>query len=614
MELNKQEKRPLYYTDINKDVVGQLTDYDIDIDINDKADFKLSTRFNGLTEGCAWFIPNTPYGGFVDTIEYQNDNGKMEYSGPSLQGYLNYVKLYPLLRAHDTNYKYNQDGTFNYSLTDVKNIIDWQIRHPLMNGDVDDIYFIQDRSGSQSDVDKVLPLENGMGAWDAIKRFMDVYQLTVNLVVRDQWVHDYQIRPSEPGYNIGHKWRITMSIEEPILWEQKTYNFPQDGDVKITDYGQSINHLICRGKDEKNQDTRIDLFWDEDGNLQPYATEDNPKHDKDFITWSHVNQVIYGIEEKTDVYENDKATVEAYEPLTKMPSDWSTNFANYYEYKVDENGDYSYQPVEALVPTQNYVAINTQPSDWSTNWKSYYKRRLDGGTYVYEPVEDNTTPKYKNIPVKPRDWKYTYSNYLKREWDGTQYVYNSYSAITEDYYEMQTKQPTYWYGTGGSHTYADYYMLRQDEGDTKPVMHQVDMFYKWVPGRFYTKKSRSYEPEFVGEFTFVQVDTVSSAPAWQTNKYYELKESNKVPWFYNKQYYKKVYYNYPKLVEEGLEYYEKLKRGITPEATLVDDDLRINDIVIITNPITGDEIYCKAKNIIAKINSGTIVTQVTVGV
>lgn len=607
MELNKQERTPLYYTNEELDVIGQITTYEIDIDINDKCDFELSCYDGNLTEGCAWFIPGTPYGGFIDERHSQNENGQYKYSGPSLQGYLNNIKITDTTGVYHAN---NHDRTIRVTLGNLRTYINTVLRE---TGTTNSHILYECRYNYDLDLMQSLNVDLGIGVWDALKQFMNMCQVTADFTVLDKT--DLNNGHAETLNEFHNNWLIDIYFDLPTLWEDKEYNFPQDGDLKITDYGESINHLICLGENHHNEDVTIHLFWDEDGELQPYARVAEPLHDADYYK-SNENQVLFGLEERSDVVKMSSSYVEAYEPLTRVPEDWRQNYTNYYEYKMDETGELTYQQLKPLSPNSAYKVLTSKPDDWDVNWQAYYTRKLQNGVYKYSPVENVETFNWINVSYKPRDWEYTYSNYYKKIWDGTQYIYEQYQTQHEEYYEMQTRRPTRWSGSGGSQSYGDFYMLRQDEGDDKPVMHQVDKLYSWVPGKFYTKYTRDYAPDFVGalNYTYYKGETITSAPTWQTNTYYELKETVQIPKFLGHTYYKKVYYNYPKLVKAGLDYYKTLKRGYVPEATIIDDDIRINDIVILKNPFDNSEIYCKAKNIIAKIKSGTIVTEVTVGV
>ena len=64
------------------------------------------------------------------------------------------------------------------------------------------------------------------------------------------------------------------------------------------------------------------------------------------------------------------ADLSGYTLTTKAPSDWSTNYVNYY------------------IKTFEYTLTTEEPSDWSTNYIDYYTKTDD----VYVQITDETAP------------------------------------------------------------------------------------------------------------------------------------------------------------------------------------------------------------------------------
>jgi hypothetical protein len=96
-----------------------------------------------------------------------------------------------------------------------------------------------------------------------------------------------------------------------------------------------------------------------------------------------------------------------YELLSTQPSDWTTNWTDYFTKSGDEfipvtgssaptfATDTYYKKIDGyaeyiwIEDESDYVVTTSQPDDWTTNWKAYYVSNGQGG---YTPVTGDTAP------------------------------------------------------------------------------------------------------------------------------------------------------------------------------------------------------------------------------
>ena len=90
---------------------------------------------------------------------------------------------------------------------------------------------------------------------------------------------------------------------------------------------------------------------------------------------------------------------DGYTLLTTVPDDWATAYATYYTRSGSEQ-PYTYSAVEAVTNPEfaggtyyqkldesTYVELQQIPTDWETNYANYYTRSGGGEPYTYTPVE-----------------------------------------------------------------------------------------------------------------------------------------------------------------------------------------------------------------------------------
>ena len=210
-------------------------------------------------------------------------------------------------------------------------------------------------------------------------------------------------------------------------------------EFEITQNNRPVNHLVCLGQGDLSNRAVIHLFTDEDGNIQPYAS-DNPLEDADYIT-DEQNKVITGIDEVAEVYDYPNAEITTnYIPLETQPSDWIKNHTEYFE--QGEEGNYNNLEI---TQQERYNIIATQPSDWSANFGNYYA--LDGGSY--KQLSSIVSDLYDILLAKPSDWQNNYANYYQKDGD-------SYKSIEPQtvytYTLLNTKEPNDW-----QKNYSSYY-------------------------------------------------------------------------------------------------------------------------------------------------------------
>lgn len=201
------------------------------------------------------------------------------------------------------------------------------------------------------------------------------------------------------------------------------------------------------------------------------------------------------------------STLKSLSVLTTEPSDWATDYINYYEFNSAEG---KYKHVE---PTAGYEDLTEEPSDWSTNYGAYYT------------VSDHTAvkgvPGYVVLSEEPSDWATNYANFFVLSGDGT---YSPVAGV-ETYVKYTGNKPADWDSTYNT----DYYVL--DAGTGEYVLNENsswidvknDVYTKqlvapeFVPGGFYTEGTVA--PEFaVGSYCKAVTDV---APEFEPDKYFE---------------------------------------------------------------------------------------------
>lgn len=407
-----------------------------------------------------------------------------------------------------------------------------------------------------------------------------------------------------------------------------------------------VNHLICLGQGDLAERVVIHVFCDENGGVQPYAVNDPPIQDSDYILDTS-QQVLFGIDEVMEKLDFPSAeTVINYDRLTSRPADWSTECTKYF--RKDTEGDaVSYKAVDWV--TIEYLVQRIQPYDWSVNFANYFTRSGDN----YSAVTGVTA--YTLQTVKPSDWASKYASYFRRsgnsyvevapvvteryiaqakqpkDWwtnykayyyfysDGVTTEYKETDGINYNVYNLQTRQPTDW-----TEQYSSYYRkstaaelkkeswikYRQVESVTQKTTNSkgqtvtTQVAPKWKAKKYYTAQQKEKAPAWnaVTRYTYSRTESAptwsantfytkveNSPPAWAASTYYTKVDEKVAPPFGSEPFFRAVEDHYATMIESALERIEEAHESSPMEISLEESDMvyDIGDIVGVLEPTSG---------------------------
>lgn len=564
----------IYYTDSSKEDLGVLDTYHIQFDTADEKDFEMKTTEPVIPTHGLWYIPNTEYGGYVDGYHTDSDEQSVLYTGRTWRGllashYLDFGEATSRTFTTGTNEpQFDLDGTPANNITDVVN--------NLLAESNDDGWFVCDEPlvdesvSTQMTSCEITEGEEGATIYDAIIAIGDSigFSFLFEYNPKDKKIHLTPILQQD----------YTDYLQYSNI---ATLGFQIDIDEMVT------NHVIVSSEDENKKKRTIHLFADEYGNVQPYATVDNPIKDSQYIL-NKSKQVLFGVDEIADRIQANAAVKENYEAVTSAPANWQTAFGSYFqkeERNDEETGDVqvSYSAYSAQEATrETYTVLSSAPSDWSSNYASYYTRTYNPdytsldvyvvGSAPYErnwlslkeggspltPVENQLYRIAKTSGSFAIDTYYTWDGTEEQyeEAQGDRYNFSQVSPVTSlSRVQQVTKRPSDW-----NYHYTDYYYyvetgtgkeLCQYEGKDQP--HYVLM----------TKKPTDWDTNFSSYFrkvykkvTYEQhklksgrlsnkkkivkyVDCVTHKDAIHINcKADDDKKNGKVPSFYKRKHYR----------------------------------------------------------------------------
>ena len=314
--------------------------------------------------------------------------------------------------------------------------------------------------------------------------------------------------------------------------------------------------------------------------------------------------------ENEDGYETIKGDEGAvYEELTSEPSDWTTNVDKYFIGIPEMGGHMSYEPVEQ-VNVDNYRVVESSPYlPWNAQYMLYYYKEGD----VYKPVQGVSESGYEqaDITVARNEWSTNYGQYYTRAWNGTYWVYTSVAPARKSTYLKQTSKPQDW-----DTNYTNYYEVvrvgntsqyKKVEGVTKKVKNKtITVAPTWKREKFYNKYEYNVAPAFTytagdlwkaysrtvappfRENYYYQKITVTQAPAFEMNMYYKKRESYVAPAFGQGTVYIRHQDHYANLVESAIKRFkeylncDKINISLKPS-----EQYDIGDIVGATDDVTG---------------------------
>lgn len=606
----------IYYADHNRIDIGVLETYEIDIDLAKDKDFRIISPEPVIPISGYWYIQGTEYGGIVDTFKTSSDDKEIEYRGRTFRGILNshHVDVEGMEQTIPSQSiaHVNQEGATSEGGSEIDATITECLRE-LISGFGD--LFVVDEPDTNEAVNVLVPdytVLAGTTVYDAMVGLCRSIDFTFVLEYRsDHKIHvvpiliqDYTDYLKGSKYDgLGFQTEITTNV---------------------------VNHLISTARNEETGELyRIHFFTDENGGIQPYAVVDNPMKDSQYILDKR-NQVMLGVDEISEYVESSVSTVESYELLSSVPSDWRTNFGSYFKHEYDDEGIESWDPYEA-VGNEVYTHLTKKPSDWRTNYSEYFIRSFDEttGGWKYtavsaESVLDMTS--ITKITKKPSDWKSNSEDYYYKFQTGTGIEYRPYEDKSKEKYVRMTKKPSDW-NTNFSSYYRKVYEKEVIESGKKKkklidtVKHKGA---KYVNCKKDDDKKNGKIPSF-SKRAHYRRDTYTKPPTFKKNNCYRIKKKEVTPeWNTTDNYYcsmkmeysppnfvigeayKKVFDHYAEMIEDAIAFFEDEQKKSSQTMELEDFVVNIGDIVGGTDEFTGTNVVGNITNIEAKIENGLI--------
>ena len=439
----------LIYANAQKEDIGILQFYNLNMAYGiDENNFELQLNLEDHCIDYGYFIyaQNTEYGGIVDTISVDNGKGIVRYSGRSWQGILANSIIQP-------------EGDYLYVTGEANEVV----------------RSIIERQGL-SNIFKVSEEESGVYINEYAFRYVNVYDGILEMLKAYQG----KVLFSWQGDKIELSCQLAIDFTNDDEWDSSQIEF------EVSQNNRPVNHLICLGQGNLQDRAVIHLFTDENGNIQPYASE-NPMEDADYIL-DERNKVLTGIDEVSQVYDYPSAEVRTtYIPLQTQPEDFIKNHTSYFKKQDD-----SYANLE-IKQQEKFTLLPSQPADWASRFNTYYEK--DGNDY--KSVESVTSDLYQLLSAVPSDWGNNYGNYFKVE-SGE---YKAIKSVTQETYKKLSSKPKDW-----AKKYDEYYTFNgvdydKASGDSRPyyVAHtgkpsdwsdNYDSYYWKVP-KYGIKKSNN---------------------------------------------------------------------------------------------------------------------------
>lgn len=247
----------LIYTNAQREDQGQFLDFKFDLAYGiDENNFELSVSNTNhvCEEGSIVYIEGTEYGGIVDAIRVETENRKIIYIGNTWHGLLESKVIEP-----DAGEAY---------LT--------------LSGDANIVLGV---------------LIERLGLSDLFKASSDTSGLNIKNYSMNRYVKGYT-GIKKMLATVNGKLKITFIDGYAVLSAESLVDYSQDDefdsdqiDFVIEKKFKPTNHMICLGRGELENRTVIHLYTDSSGAI------------------SHT-QSIFGLDERTDVYDNSNAESE----------------------------------------------------------------------------------------------------------------------------------------------------------------------------------------------------------------------------------------------------------------------------------------------------------------
>ena len=513
----------LIYQNADRVDQGVMKHYEMDLAYGrDENDFELTIDSDNhcLEENYILYMEGTEYGGIVDAIESSNIDDTITYSGRTWHGILE-GKLFEPEAGGDYL-------LLNGNANDV-------LRYLIERWELTELFSV---SEEKSSVEIVNYQAKYMKGYTGLRKILFEFGGKLKMVYQGSRV----VLSAEPYMDYSKDEEFDSS--QVYFTSKKNY--------------RSLNHLVCTGLGEQNEQYVIHLFCDEYGELQSYATTEFPVNDGFYIK-DERNKKIFGKDEVAEVVECGSVQVaENYVILNEEPANWETDASIWNEtltdiYLADEEGKMKQAKAEEKtlyelqqmppydwnekcrdyyvlngeefekVSFQNYDAYILQtekPPLWNISYDEYYY--LDDEEYRKVEAGTEDVPFLRNL--YPSDWVRNYGNYYEKYSDGTAVTYRAASGVTKYQYKKQGSKPTDW-----NDNYASYYKKSGKKYIQNPPKYEKQA---QKPANWTNKFTEYYQRISDGTTaTYQQVSAV-------TKNTYELQTQRPSDWNsnYNKYY------------------------------------------------------------------------------
>lgn len=608
----------IIYTDGQLNDLGILDCVRLDYDTAGEMDYilEMATEDAKLEENSMWYVIGEEYMGIVEATTCDSSTDNVTYSGTNTRGILK-------KRVLDNKRIETVSGSF-------QEIVDGWLERCGLTG----LFIVEETE-----------LEIGM------------YNLPAFSTVYDALIGILETENALPMFTIGSDKKVHIEADmRRDLSDEIQYTGNNSYSFTIEKQFNAVNHLIMYSQEEDGTVYSIDLFTDENGGVQNYATKRIPLQDSDYIR-NKSKQVIKGNNERTLAIARDLELVENFKLLTAAPKDWKQTYDNYYEQVESEDGQTDYQPVEGI-SNPVFSVMKRKPEDWSTGYSNYY---IHSGSTMHEDdfsnVPANTRTSYKKLAKQPADWAKNWNVYFESYNDGTQTLYRDVTGISYNRYVLMTSKPSDW-----SENYGSYYQIgaiykKNSARYTKTPKWKKNTYYKynvdtekytlikkkpenwnktdwknaytktgtgyvsvngkkaptWKKNKYYIQQQMEKAPKFVTNKYYYKYTEITSAPTWQSGYYWSKLDLLTAPVWTGGKYYQKVIDHYAPMVAEGIELLKEYSPSQTATMVIEDYEVRIGDTVGCVDTRSGIAINEEVTNIIYKVDGGEESYDYTIG-
>ena len=408
--------RMLIHADSKGNDIEDVKSFSLDMAFgSEENDFELETSLGALNCSASdiLYINDTEIGGIIDVIKPSTKSDSIIYKGRTAHGILDSYIICP---------------PAGYSAYEISGDVESALKSLIKDCNVSNVDVVE-----CDDISITATSTKYVGIYTALTKIL--YQNNAKLKIR--W-HNGRIQLSAV-YLTNYSTNEQFDSSKIKFEVEKFYNLP--------------NHFICVGKDANENERVIHLFTLEGGDVLPYTTANDPKKDKDYILDTRMIAKLDKPEYSTVIENDNSGTKENYEILLTKPSDWDSNYPDYYTQEIsEEDGSVSYSNIERNTGDW-YELLQDKPTDWDSNYTNYYTREYDPetGEYTYSQVDADDKDVYDKLTTEPADWYSYYTNYFYLK-NVAKNEYAQIEKVTKDTYTAVKKKPKDW-----NKKYANYY-------------------------------------------------------------------------------------------------------------------------------------------------------------